>query len=94
MKIQIEFICSTTAQVLIDGKGFMLVYSAKTGGWNYATKPPANTVGSLVASKLMSSVIDILQAHMPDELKEDNSPYGTWDILPEHICEQVEERME
>ena len=70
MKIEIEFTNSYEADLLIDGR--KLKYGYKHGMWQFFEGLEDDevdaTIGGIVACKLTSPLIDILQGWIPEEL--------------------------
>lgn len=97
MKIEIELKGSTEANITIDGRKMRYGYKASAGCWTFleGMNPGEgdNTIGGMVACKLASPLIDILQAWLPEEESPDGDCWGTWETLSESAAEEVEERM-
>jgi len=93
MKIEIEFDSSTDAVVTIDGR--KMKYGYREGFWRYfeGLGPPEQdrTVGGIVALRLMSPMIDILQGWIPNQPTPNGDAWETWQLLPKDVAEQVEE---
>lgn len=93
MKIEIEFNSSTDAVVTIDGR--RMKYGYRGGFWRYfdglGLPEQDRTIGGIVAQKLMSPMIDILQGWIPDEPTANGDMWETWQLLPQRVAEQVEE---
>lgn len=95
MKIEIELTSSTDAMVTIDGRS--MVYGYREGFWRYSVglgaTDQSRTIGGLVACKLTSTLIDILQGWIPDEPTDNGDMWETWQLLPPEVAEQVEDSL-
>lgn len=96
MKITIETENSYEAKVTIDERE--MVFGLKNGGWSYrsglGTGESDNTIGGIVAVKLMDILPDLLQGWMPDsENPETGASWELWETLDEETADQVYERL-
>ena len=97
MKIEIEFNSTIEAKVTIDGKPLKFgVREGCLGGYHGTmTKLEQDqTIGGIIARKLSSPLVDILQNWMPDEDDNNMEPWGTWQKLPRQLAEEVEDAMD
>ena len=97
MEIKIEFSNSYEAVMTIDGR--RLEYGLQDNvfrfkGNDVSYEDLEKTIGGLVALKLTSPLIDILQGWMPDEPSPDEDVWGTWETLTETAAQEVAEAMD
>lgn len=93
MKIEIEFNSSYEADITIDGRKMKYGYSGAEGCWKFKDGIKAaehdSTIGGIIAGKLTSPLIDILQGWMPDEPSPDDDCWETWETLTESAADEV-----
>lgn len=97
MKITIDTDCSYEAKVTIDGRE--LVFGLQAGCvWSYKSGlnkgESENTIGGMIAAKLMDILPDLLQGWMPEY---DNPNTGEcwklWEKLDEESAEYIYNRL-
>lgn len=96
MKITIDTDCSYEAKVTIDGRE--LVFGLQAGAWRYKSglnkDEHENTIGGMIAMKLMDILPDLLQGWMPEY---DNPKTGEcwtlWEKLDEECAEYIYDRL-
>ncbi|MDR2674937.1 MAG: hypothetical protein LBC18_08750 [Opitutaceae bacterium] len=90
MKIIIETESSYEAKVTIDGR--KLVFGVKNGGWRYKSglkeDESENTIGGMIAFKLMDVLPDILQNWITEF-----EPHGLWEKLPDAVADKIYEKL-
>ena len=86
---------SYMATVEIDGR--TMQYALRLGSYfkleGLTDEERERTIGGLVAGRLLSPLIDVLQGYMPEESNAQGESYQSWDRLPAQVAEQVEEAL-
>jgi hypothetical protein len=98
IRVSIETDCSYQATVTINGRKLVYGYNAKEGVWLYQSglskEDRENTIGGMVAEKLMTPLMEILQGWMPEY---DNPKTGecwkVWEKLDEECADKVYTQM-
>lgn len=99
MKIEIETDCSYKATVIIDGRE--LEFSAKPVSfgtqWSFKGLKKGegeNTIGGMIATKLMDVLPDILQAWIPEfDNPKTGEAWGLWEKLDDETADQIYEKL-
>lgn len=97
MKITIEMDNTYHATVEIDGRE--LTYGYRDGVLSFTrglgSNEHKNTIGGMVATKLAESCLrEILQGHMTESGNSHGDCWGTWDILPDDVADEVYEALD
>lgn len=97
LKIRIELTSSTDARINIDGRDMTFGYNGRSGAWELRCATPdtdmQRTIGGMIASRITDVLVDILQAHLPENPNPCGDAWGTWETLDDETLEEVERRM-
>lgn len=96
MKIEIELTNSYEADITVDGKKFKYGFVGQKGYWDFydiVSEELTNTIGGLVIKKICEDMDKILQNWIPEEESPDDDLWETWEILPDHIANDMDWKM-
>lgn len=95
MKIEIEFDSSYEATIILEGR--KMRYGYENGMWKFleGIQPHEHdtTIGGMIAGKLALTLIDILQAWLPEEESPDGDCWEAWEPLSDSVADQIYDKI-